>query len=245
MKILAIQNCAVEGFGRYERRLVARGVDYTLVHPYRGQRLPPAEAFDLLLVGGTPISAYAAKEYPFLLAEHRALQGAVAAGKTCLGICCGAQLLAQTLGAEVRRCERMEIGGYQVRLTGAGGEDALLRGFPARFPVFHWHGDTFSLPAGADLLVEGDDCRNQMFRWGSVFGVQFHLEVTADDAALWADAYPDELAEFGKSKAQVVAECRAREDEMMQLADRLIDNLLEIARGPACPNSSSGRSSAP
>jgi GMP synthase-like glutamine amidotransferase len=233
MKILAIQNCAVEGFGQYERRLVARGVDYMLVHPYRGQRVPPAEEFDVLLVGGTPISAYAVEEHPFLLAEYRALQGAVAAGKTCFGICCGAQLLAQILGAEVRRCEQMEIGGYQVRLTRAGGEDALLRGFPARFPVFHWHGDTFSIPAGADLLVEGDGCRNQMFRWGSLVGVQFHLEVSASEAALWADAYPDELAEIGKSKVQVVAECRARQDEMTHLADRLMDNLLEIARGHA------------
>jgi GMP synthase-like glutamine amidotransferase len=231
MKVLAIQNCAVEGFGHYKQHLATRGVDYTVVHPYRGDRLPPAEGFVVLLVGGTPISAYAAEEHPFLLAEYHILQGAVSAGKTCFGICCGAQLLAQILGAEVRRCEQKEIGGYQVQLTRAGGRDALLEGFPTRFPVFHWHGDEFSLPPGAELLVEGERCRNQMFRRGNVAGVQFHVEVTGREAALWADAYPEELAALGKSKARVVAECQAREGEMIPLAAQLIDNLLGIARG--------------
>jgi GMP synthase-like glutamine amidotransferase len=173
------------------------------------------------------------EEHPFLEAEYQYLQGAVSAGKTCFGICCGAQLLAQILGAEVRRCEQGQVGGYQVQLTAAGRRDALLQGFPARFPVFHWHGDTFSLPLGAELLVEGDSCRNQMFRRGNVVGVQFHLEVTVRDAALWADAYADELVALGKSKAQVVAECRAREEKMLPLAAQLMDSLLEIARGRA------------
>jgi GMP synthase-like glutamine amidotransferase len=233
MKVLAIQNCAVEGFGHHEQHLAARGVDYTLVNPYRGDRLPPAEGFDVLLVGATPISAYAVEEHPFLLAEHYILQGTISAAKTCFGICCGAQLLAHILGAEVRRCEQGEIGGYQVQLTGAGGRDALLEGFPARFPVFHWHGDEFSLPPGAELLVEEDHCPNQMFRRGNVAGVQFHLEVTGRKTALWADAYPEELSAFGKSKAQVVAECQAWEGEMIPLAAQLMDNLLEIARGRA------------
>jgi GMP synthase-like glutamine amidotransferase len=233
MKVLAIQNCAVEGFGHYEQHLATRGVDYTLVHPYRGDRLPPAQEFDILLVGGTPISACAVEGHPFLEAEHHTLQGAVSAGKTCFGICCGAQLLAQILGAEVRRCERGEIGGYQVRLTGEGRRDALLQGFPTRFPVFHWHGDMFSLPPGAELLVEGDRCRNQMFRRGNVVGVLFHLEGTGREAALWAEAYADELAAFGKSKAQVVAECQAREEKTIPLAAQLMDSLLELARGRA------------
>jgi hypothetical protein len=69
-----------------------------------------------------------------------------------------------------------------------------------------------------------------MFRRGKVVGVQFHLETPADDAAQWADAYPEELAEFGRSREQLVAHCRAQEKVMMALAEQLIDNLLSMAR---------------
>ncbi|MBN1581799.1 MAG: gamma-glutamyl-gamma-aminobutyrate hydrolase family protein [Anaerolineae bacterium] len=109
-KILAIQNCEIEGFGLYERHLAARGIDYQVTHAYRGHFLPPLESFDAILVGGTPLSAYVAHEHPFLQAEVAYLEQALDAGKPCFGICCGAQILAQILGARVGRCERMEIG---------------------------------------------------------------------------------------------------------------------------------------
>ena len=228
MRILAIQNCRAEGFGLYERAIQELGTGYRLVHAYRDESLPPHEDFEAILVGGTPVSAYEAHAHPFLQAEREYLQDAVHKGKACLGICCGAQILAQILGAEVRRCQWMEIGVYKVQLTEVGCKDGLLKGFPPRFPVFHWHGDTFGLPDDADLLVEGQDCPNQMFRRGKVVGVQFHLEVTSSTAGIWANEYRDELAAFGKSKAAVVAECRQREQEMNTLAARLLDNFLEV-----------------
>ncbi|MBN1138815.1 MAG: type 1 glutamine amidotransferase [Anaerolineae bacterium] len=226
-KILAIQNCEIEGFGLYERHLAARGIDCQVVHAYQGHPLPALAGFDALFVGGTPISAYAAHQHPFLQDEIACLRQALDAGKPCLGICCGAQILAQLLGARVGRCEQMEIGGYRVRLTPQGQADPLLAGFPPRFPVFHWHGDTFGVPDGAGLLVEGESCPNQMFRRGNVVGVQFHLETTSQDVSAWADAYADELARVGKSKAQVIAECREQQPEMAVLAARLLDNYLE------------------
>ena len=228
MKILAIQNCEIEGFGLYELYLLDREIDYRVVHAYRDRTLPPVEAFDAILIGSTPISAYAAGEYPFLQRECEYLQRALAAGKPCLGICCGAQILAQLLGAQVRKCKRKEIGGYELHLTPEGQNDPLLHGFPPLFPVFHWHGDTLDIPADAQLLVEGDDCRNQLFRCGKVVGVLFHLEVTGNVASLWADEYAAELAELGKSKAQVVAECRKREQAMKPLADQLLGNFVKL-----------------
>jgi GMP synthase-like glutamine amidotransferase len=231
MRILALQNCEIEGFCLYERHLAARRIDCQVVHAYRGHPLPSSEAFDALFVGGTPVSAYAAHEHPFLQVEIAYLGRALSAGKPCLGICCGAQILAQILGARVERCEHKEIGGYQVRLTPAGRQDPLLDGFPPRFSVFHWHGDTFGVPDGAELLVEGALCRNQLFRRGNVVGVQFHLEVTCQEAATWADAYAGELAEVGKSKEQVIAECREQQPEMEVLATRLLDNFFKIICG--------------
>jgi GMP synthase-like glutamine amidotransferase len=224
MRLLSIQNCEIEGFGLYERHLRHRGIAYNVIHAYRDEPLPPIETVDGLLIGGTPISAYAAEGHPFLRREMAYLEQAIAAGIPCFGICCGAQMLAQILGAQVHRCARMEIGSYRVRLTDTGQGDPLLQGFPEQFPVFHWHGDTFEIPEGGTLLVEGIACRHQLFRHGAVLGVQFHLETTPGQMELWTEAYADELAALGKSKAQLMQEYREHESEMAALAARLMDN---------------------
>lgn len=228
MKILAIQNCETEGLGLYSTLLAERGASVHVVHAYKEPKFPDLVDFDGILVGGTPISAYTVDQHPFLRTECDFLLRVIETRIPCLGICFGAQVLAQLLGAKVRRNHRMEIGCYQVRVTEDGRNDTSRSGFPDSFPVFHWHGDTFELPAGARLLVEGDDCRNQMFRWNNVVGVQFHLEVKSDDAESWASKYADELQAFGKTKEQVVSECLAYEEEMGKIAKLLIDNFLRL-----------------
>lgn len=230
MNLLVIQNCAAEGIGLYECLLTEQSTHHVRVHPYRGEPFPAVDDYDALIVGGTPISAYHVDEHPFLLEEWAYLAAALRLGKPCLGICFGGQLLARLLGAEVRRNPVMEIGGYEVTLTAAGRQDPLFRGFPESFPVFHWHGDTFDVPVGATLLVEGQDCRNQCFRYRNSVALQFHLEVTSSDAADWADEYPQELRLVGKTKEQVVRECRASEEEMRRLARLLLDNYMEHLR---------------
>ena len=227
--ILAIQNCEIERFGLYENYLLSQQIRHKVVRAYRDETLPPVATVDAILIGGTPVSVNALDKHPSLEAEREYLRQALQAGKPCLGICWGAQILAQLLGAQVRECERKEIGVYEVRLTSEGQNDPLLEGFPPVFPVFHWHGDTFDVPFGAKLLVEGDQCRNQLFRSGNVVGVQFHLEVTSGSASLWADEYTAELADFDKSKTQVVAGCREREQQMTPLAPQLLRNFLKIA----------------
>ena len=227
MRILAIQNCAAEGFGSYAGLLVSEGAALEVVHPYRGDLLPPPRGWDAVLVGGTPISVLEAERHAFLREESRFLSEAVRRDVPCLGICAGGQLLAQILGARVSRNPTKEIGGYEVRLTQAGSADALFRGFPARFPVFHWHGDTFAVPVGGDRLVEGEACQNQAFRAGRVVGLQFHLETGRAEAEAWARLYADELAAFGKTTDAVVAECAGSEPERTRLAESLVRNFIE------------------
>ena len=227
MRILAIQNCPSEGFGSYADRLLAEGAAAETIHPHRGDPLPAADRWDAILVGGTPISVYEADQHLFLREESAFLAEAVARRVACLGICGGAQLLAQVLGARVGPNPRKEIGGTDVRLTHAGATDPLFRGFPATFPVFHWHGDTFEIPAGGALLAQGEACRNQAFRVGRVIGLQFHLETRHTEAQDWAREYAQELARFGKSPGSVVDECAASEPQRQALAARLIHNFLE------------------
>ena len=229
MRVLAIQNCPVEGFGLYEEYILEKGIQHDLIHAYRMPDLPSIDGYDAILVGGTPASARNVERDPFLRTLSEYLAPAIEAGKPCFGICCGGQILARLLGAEIRKADRKEIGGYEVSLTPAGRADSLTKGLPETFPVFQWHGDTFELPEDADLIAQGDDCRNQMFRKGTVVGVLFHLEVTGEEAASWADAYEEELANFGKTRDQVVAECREREEEMRRLAFSLLESFLDLA----------------
>lgn len=226
MRVLLVQNCEVEGFGLYGEHLRSRGIDHAVHHAYLGGAFPGWEGFDAFIAGGTPLSANAVEKHVFLRDERALLERVARSGRPCLGICFGAQLMARVLGAEVRRSPVREIGGAEVELTQEGRQSPLLRGFPTRFPVFEWHGDTFDVPGGARLLARGVACPYQAFGLGSVLGLQFHLETTAGEAAAWADEYAEELAALGRSKEDVVRECREREGDMGPLAHRLMDNLL-------------------
>jgi len=234
MRVLLVQNCEVEGFGLYGEHLRANRIDHVVHHAYRGRGLPEMEGFDAFIAGGTPLSANAVERHAFLKDELALLERVVRSGRPFLGVCFGGQLLARVLGAGVRRSPVREIGGAEVELTPEGRASPLLRGFPDRLPVFQWHADAFDVPGGAVLLARGTDCPNQAFGCGRAFGLQFHLETTADEAAVWADEYDSELAALGRSKQEVVRECREREGAMGPLAHRLMDNFLGMAggRGP-------------
>jgi GMP synthase-like glutamine amidotransferase len=225
-RVLFLQNCPDEGIGLYGQRLQELRLPWNVVHAYAGERLPPLDLHDAVIVGGTPISANETDHHEFLVAEECYLREALDTGKPVLGICFGAQLLAKLLGAPVRRNPVMEIGTCAVRLTAAGHCDPLFQGFPKAFPTFQWHNDTFDIPPWGLQLAASRDCPNQGFRMGSAVGLQFHLEVTAPEALRWANAYPDELQAAGMSKARVTRECLEQQPLMAALADRLLDNFL-------------------
>jgi GMP synthase-like glutamine amidotransferase len=229
MEALVIQNCITEDIGLYETCLQNYGIGYRIHHAYVGTAFPSVDRFDAFIVGGTPNPIYDAHRYGFLRREMAYLRKAVENRKPYLGICGGAQLLAKLLGAEVRKNPVMEIGSYDVKLTAAGKKSRFFAGFPDTYPVFQWHGDTFDIPAGAKLLVKGADCRNQAFSYRNSLGLLFHLEVTSQAVSKWADEYRDELERVGKTKKQVVEECKINEEQMGELADKLIKNFFSEA----------------
>jgi GMP synthase (glutamine-hydrolysing) len=146
---------------------------------YLGEPLPGLDDFDWLVAMGGPMSVHDEALYPWLTGEKKLIEQATKARKRILGVCLGAQLLADVLGAKVRRSRHKEIGWFPVHLTPQGDSSGPLRDFPQSFPSFHWHGETFEIPAGAVHLATTEACKNQAFEFGGiVVGLQFHLEVT-------------------------------------------------------------------
>jgi GMP synthase-like glutamine amidotransferase len=123
---------------------------------------------------------------PWLAEEQRLILEAIERNQPVLGVCLGAQVIAKTLGAQVRRNPVKEIGWFDIRMTAAAQNDRLFAGLAGEETVFHWHGETFDLPPGAVLLASSQACVNQAFRVGAaVYGLQFHLEVTPGMIADW------------------------------------------------------------
>lgn len=233
MPLLLLQNGQSDGFGHYLDVLEEEGADFRVLHPYRGEPFPAVNEFDGLLIGGAPFSTDKLSSEAFLRAEHQLVVEVLQRGTPCFGICFGGQLLAQCLGAKVRRNPVTEIGTYSVQLTAVGASDRMLRGLPLSFPVFQWHRYTFDVPSGAELLATGSECRNQMFRMDNVVGVQFHAEVREKDVRLWCREGCDDLRTAGKSAKEVCRESATAQSSFRRLAVALIRNFLCLVGGQA------------
>jgi len=230
MRGLIVQNCDVEDLGVYAEALAELGHECATIRGDDTSRFPPLSEWDFVLVGGTPESATTFESA--YAAEWAFLRAAVASEVPCFGVCCGGQVLARLLGAPVKRLPSMEMGVHEAALTADGRDDALYAGFPATFPVFHWHSYAFGLPPGATHLVTQQGWPLQAYRRGPVAGVLFHLELSPDAVERWIRAYPEELAAFGAGAASLIRSVDARAEEMRSLAARLMRNFCEIAADP-------------
>jgi GMP synthase-like glutamine amidotransferase len=165
---------------------------------YLGEKPPPPAACDLLVVMGGPMSVWDEARHPWLREEKRYLAEAVAHGIRILGVCLGAQLLAEVLGARVFPGSHKEIGWFRVR-TLPEAKPALPTGFPGEFTAFHWHGDTFAIPGGATHLFASAGCPGQGFLHEDRFlGLQFHLESTRDGVRRLVANCATDLADGGQ-----------------------------------------------
>ena len=185
MPVLAFRHVAHEPLGRLATVLDERSIAWHFVDLWGAPPavLPVDDAQALIIMGG-PMSVN--DPLPWLREEERCILRALSVGVPVLGICLGAQLLAKCLGARVYPMRRKEIGWHPVRLTEVGLSDPLLRDRAPGFLTFHWHGETFDLPAGARHLAASDLCTNQAFAVGSnIYGLQFHPEVEPPTIEHW------------------------------------------------------------
>jgi len=158
------------------------------------------QAGDLLAVMGGPMAADDEVASPWLTAEKTAIAAALDSGVLVVGVCLGAQLLAEVIGGRVRRNREREIGWYAVRRTAAAAEDAIFSAFPDGLVVGHWHSDTFDLPAGVASSLSSDATANQAFSalGGRAVGLQFHIEWTREGLADLAARCADETEAAGR-----------------------------------------------
>jgi len=176
MKFHVLQHAAYEGPGEIAAWAQKRGHTISVSHLYRGDALPALQDFDSLVVMGGEMNIYQDRDWPWLKAERAFVRAALEGGKSVLGICLGAQLIADALGARVVQNLEFEIGWLPIRWTPEA--SAEFRGIKSSSTVLHWHGDTFNLPEGATRLAASDGCAEQGFVIpGKCLALQFHMEV--------------------------------------------------------------------
>jgi GMP synthase (glutamine-hydrolysing) len=206
-RALVLNHVAFEDLGSLDQPLRARGfeIEYLDIATARFP-LPQAESCDLLVVLGGPIGVYEQQNYPFLTNEIACIGQRLAMRKPILGICLGAQLMATALGARVYPGKNgVEIGWAPIQAAPNTTPPAWFAPLLAPgLSVFHWHGDTFDLPAGARHLAQSAHYVNQAFAVENfALGLQFHPEVSTPGLERWYVGHACELHHAGLAAASL------------------------------------------
>jgi GMP synthase-like glutamine amidotransferase len=228
LRVHALQHVPFEGLGHIGQWIAAQEHQLTLTRLYAGEPLPTPGDFDRLIIMGGPMNIYEEGPYPWLIGEKNLIRAAIDAGKSAVGICLGAQLLADALGSPVFAGQEKEIGWMPIRLTEAGKSSDLLRGLPDQPMVFHWHGDTFHLPPGAVHLAESAACTQQAFLYDHrILGLQFHLESTPETVRQIVAHCGHELvpARYVQTEAEIIAASPALFGQINSLLETLLTRL--------------------
>jgi GMP synthase-like glutamine amidotransferase len=193
MRVAIVENTRITHHGLVGVALHEQAARVEIYRPWADGALPEAgDGHDALVVFGGEQSALDDATHPYLPALARAMRAFTEADRAVLGICLGSQVLARGYGAANHLGTAPEFGWQEVRLTEAGQADPVMAALPAAFPVFQWHSDTFTLPAGAVHLATGDGAAQQAYRIGrATYGTQFHFEASRAVVADWTRTFPE------------------------------------------------------
>lgn len=183
MKLHFFQHVPFEGLGLIENWARRREAEVSATRYWHGELTTFPENTDILVIPGGPMGVSEDTEYPWLKMEKEQIELALTRGIPVLGICLGAQLIADVLGAKVRKNPCKEIGWFDVTTDAVAEEFGVLADFPEAFPAFHWHGETFEIPSHCTRVFSSEACPAQGFVYNTrVVALQFHIETTPDSA---------------------------------------------------------------
>lgn len=226
---LVIQHLEPEHSGAIGLSLAASGRAVDVRRTDLGDDVPSeADDFAAVVIMGGPMSAFSDTGFPSRLAEIALAESAIRRRIPFLGVCLGAQILAQAAGGRCFAGSGPELGWAPITWTPARDTDPLLAELESGpLDVFHWHGDTFDLPPGAELLASSDLYVNQVFRVGpAAWGMQCHLEVDADLVGAMvrefaAEATPEQRAQIAARTPAAVARLRPVQERIFARFARL------------------------
>jgi GMP synthase-like glutamine amidotransferase len=227
MKPVAIfRHTPTEGPGYFATFLEAHGVPWSLVAIDAGAPVPEdPQAFSGMCFMGGPMSVN--DPLPWIEPACALIRSAVAAGTPVIGHCLGGQLMAKALGGTITRNPVKEIGWGEALIDDGEDTTRWLGDFSGKATVFQWHGETFSIPAGARRLMHNEWCANQMFVLGPHLAMQCHVEMTPEMIATWCESWEDEVRGLAALPPPVQSPPQMQEDTayrlpaMRELAGRL------------------------
>lgn len=224
-EILIFRHFPTEGPGYFARFLDRQGTAHRTIKIDEGEPVPESidEISGLVLMGG-PMSVN--DSLPWIPKVLQLIRAAVTADVPVLGHCLGGQLLCKALGGRVRGSRAKEFGWLPVTAVDSPLTSTWLDGLPPHFEVFHWHGETFSIPPGATHILKSRYCRNQAFVIGKSLGLQCHIEMTPELVRTWARAGAGEIARaLPAASVQRPAQMRISLPERAARLNRIADVL--------------------
>lgn len=221
--IYIFRHISYEGPGHLTEVLDRKAVPYRIIAIDQGDRLPDSleGASGLVFMGG---SMSANDPLPWIEEELRLIRCAAECRMPLLGHCLGGQLISKALGGSVGPNPVKEIGWYPVERIENEAARRWLGTLPAQFEVYHWHGETFTLPEGATPILQSRYCRNQAFVMDNILALQCHVEMTAPMVKEWAQANTGELqrpSESVQSAEQMTEDLDSRVQRLQAVADVL------------------------
>ena len=227
MNIHYLQHVPFEELGSIEAELTRKRHQLTSTNLFKNELLPTVDNIDWLIIMGGPMGVNDEDQYRWLKQEKQFIKQAIESGKIVMGICLGAQLIAAALGAKVYKNRHSEIGWFNINRHPEAEETILSSAIPPQVEVFHWHGDTFDIPAGAKSLASSAACPNQGFILDNrVVGFQFHLETTPTSAQALINKCRDELdgSVYVQSESEMLSDPR-RFSRINQIMANVLDCL--------------------
>ncbi len=238
MKFLVIKHVIAEGLGIFEQFCYEAGITVDVVELEKGDEFPSLEGYSALWVMGGPMNTGDIDDYPWLAKEKMLIRHAVEdLNLPYMGVCLGAQLLADALDGEVDFMSAPEVGLLPIYLTEAGCSHPLMGGLPETYQVLHWHGQEITgLPTGATVLASSPQCQIQAFAIGDrTFGLQFHSEVTEATVEDWVQipTYRADLeTALGATGCDDLKQAVTAQLSVMNHEAKIVfDNFLKIVQG--------------